>query len=82
MPIKHRLGWQQVEVLRRSYLKPGMGTLELLRDLNISNRPQKKLQEKGLVEDRGTDRKREWHITEAGLAELRRRDPDLFKEGE
>lgn len=82
MPSKHRLGWQQVEVLRRCYLKPGMGSLELCRDLNISNRPHKRVQEHGLVEDRGDERRRQWHLTEAGLAELRRRDPALFKDEE
>ena len=80
MTTQYKLGWQQVEILRRCYLKEGMTSGQLLQGLNQHNSPQKRLQSYGLIEDRSTeDRVRAWFITPEGLAQLKRRDPVLVR---
>ena len=80
MTTRYKLGWQQVEILRRCHLKEGMNSVQLLKGLNRSNRPEKKLSEYGLIEDRsGGEHARSWYLTADGVAELKRRDPALVR---
>lgn len=69
-----RLGWQQIEILKRVRDDPGLSTSKALEGLTRSNSPEKRLEEYGLIIDVGDNSRRQWHLTEAGAEELEKRD--------
>ena len=72
--MHHKLGYQEEKILLYLLKNPGVTTYRLTKTLNLSNRTEMRLEEKGLIENRGREDKKAWYVTKAGLIELKLRE--------
>jgi len=69
-----RLGQKQTDILIRALERPGLTTYRLRKGISDSNRPEKVLEEKGLLQNSPEEGNNHWFITEDGIRELKERD--------
>lgn len=70
MTGENKIGWQQIVILKRAHDNPGQSSNQICKGLKITNYPDKRLEERGYLENKpkmvGRVRHNCWFITEKG----------------
>lgn len=69
-----KLGRNQTDILIRALSRPGLTTYRLRKGISDSNKPEKVLEDKGLLKNNPEEGSNHWFITEDGIRELKERD--------